>query len=91
MGTSTTKMFLILKIFNEPKKKCDVSSAFRIQPSRRIYLKLLLTKLKICFLFSASIYLSLTLLSLITCDFYGGSVLIFGTVKTYSFAGLPLP
>ena len=51
MGTSTTKMFLILKIFNEPKKKCDVSSAFRFKPNRLIYLKLLLTKLKIYFLF----------------------------------------
>ena len=92
MGTSTTKMFLILKIFNEPKKKCGVSSAFHIQPIRFIYLKLLLTKLKIYFSFLGwYITFSLTLLSIITCEFYGDSVLIFGTVNTYSFAGLPLP
>ena len=92
MGISTTKMFLIFEIFNEPKKKCDVLSAFRIQPSRLIYLKLLLTKLKIYFSFLGwYITFSLIPLSIITCEFYGGSVLIFGTVKTYSFAGFPLP
>ena len=51
MGMSITKMFLIFEIFYEPKKKCDVSSAFRFKPNRLIYLKLLLTKLKIYFLF----------------------------------------
>lgn len=50
-----------------------------------------ITKVKIYFLFSASIYFSLTLLNLITCDFYGDLMRVFGISETYSFAGLPLP
>lgn len=84
--SSDIKFFLY-----EPKKKCIVLSAFRIQSIHPIYLKLLLTKLKNNSLFSVGIYLSLTLLSLITCDFYGDLMRVFGISKTYSFAGLPLP
>lgn len=93
MGISTTKMFLIfINILRaEEEMRCFISLSHSTKPPYILKVTTDLIKIYIFSLLGWYITFSLTLLSLITCEFYGGSVLIFGTVKTYSFAGLPLP
>lgn len=85
-------MFLIFinVLRAEEEMWCFISISHSVNPP--YILKVITNLIKEYFsLLGRYITFSLTLLSLITCDFYGGSVLIFGTVKIYSFAGLPLP